>query len=279
MRTLTAPVTGSGSVLTLRFFARTDGDGEAYAFDNIVITGFETSEVLGGCCVAGPMGNSCFRSPQASCINLGGTYGGDGSVCSEMFCPAPTGGFAACPASSATKDSHRPTASLPAARGVGVTRRAATSPCARSDHRCLLHPRRCLRGTASSDCALSMTPCSAATARPAAISAARLACCFDGFCYENQTRGSCELRRRLSGRRIDLRDRDGLRARSPTCPSGLTEITRFDFDGNALSAPSRNLSFSQSPLPGNFLPSLARGFESGRSASAPASPSRWSMRL
>ena len=39
LSTFAAPVTGSGSTLTLTFDVSTDGGSEAYAFDNIVLTG------------------------------------------------------------------------------------------------------------------------------------------------------------------------------------------------------------------------------------------------
>lgn len=43
LQTLTAPIAGLGELLTLRLVAKTDGTSEAYAFDNIVVTGLVAS--------------------------------------------------------------------------------------------------------------------------------------------------------------------------------------------------------------------------------------------
>jgi hypothetical protein len=43
LQTLTASIIGTGDVLTLRFDGNTNGDDEAYAFDNITVTGLVAS--------------------------------------------------------------------------------------------------------------------------------------------------------------------------------------------------------------------------------------------
>lgn len=43
LQTLTAPIAGLGDSLTLRLIAKTDGTSEAYAFDNITVTGLVAS--------------------------------------------------------------------------------------------------------------------------------------------------------------------------------------------------------------------------------------------
>ena len=273
MQTFTAPVTGAGSVLTLRFTTQAEATTEGFAFDNVVITGFETSDVLGACCVAGPMGNSCFQSPQASCINLGGTYGGDNSDCSEMFCPSPTG---ACCLPGFFCNEGFTQADCLASNGTwgGGNSTCGDITCADPTIGAC-----CILGVAcqelpSSDCALVDDAVFGGNGSTCADFCGPLgACCFDGFCYENQTQGSCESFGGVyQGAGSTCETAMDCEPDPTTCPSGLTEITRFDFDGNVVGAPSRNLSFSQNPLPGNFLPSLARGFEVWEIGVSPSIP-------
>jgi hypothetical protein len=74
--TIQAPITGSGSTLTVTFFASNDGGGEVFLFDNIVIRGTPAGG-NGACC----SGSTCTSTTAAGCTGTFTQFAGIGTVC------------------------------------------------------------------------------------------------------------------------------------------------------------------------------------------------------
>jgi hypothetical protein len=77
-QTLTAPIAGTGTTLTLTLTASGDGGNEAFAFDNIMITGQPQGGGQTGACCAGA---TCSITDAAGCTAAFNRFAGVNTVC------------------------------------------------------------------------------------------------------------------------------------------------------------------------------------------------------
>ncbi len=84
---ISAPIVGTGNVLTISFNASADGAGEIFAFDNLTIRGSTAAPTTGACCLANGM---CSITTAAACI--GGNFQGVGTSCTPSPCQQPSTG-------------------------------------------------------------------------------------------------------------------------------------------------------------------------------------------
>ena len=101
-----------------RFFSRSG------ATPPVLQVTYTTGTITGSCCLSD---NSCQELSPTQCASLGGTYGGDGTVCTPNPCVAPTGACCATNGACATTTSTQCASSGGTYEGDGTT--CSPNPC------------------------------------------------------------------------------------------------------------------------------------------------------